>query len=405
MTFQTLQMPSQTLTTWWEERSDIDFEPVYQRKGHIWPLKMKQDLVDTVLNGFDIPKLYVANFTLLNSPLNQSGKKYAVIDGKQRLLALFGFFGDEFALPDTFTYYDNPSLALGGLAYKDLLKNYPRVARRFDNYPLTVVHVVTDDEAKINELFLRLNASKPLTGAEIRNAMLGEVPTVIRELVQHPFWDKIAFNTMRGQDKNTAAKLLLIEHTGTFVDTKKTQLDSLVRAAKESAESAALAAGGMGSIADDEAIARSTEEALPESVDEAEALITEDLVDKAEETEYPDVRRSAERVKVELDKMVNIFIDRDQLLVQQAQIPVVYWLVREIEPSRLPKVRLFLQKFDQDRQANKRREIEDPDRDRTLIDFEMLARSSNDQASIRGRYGILRRRFDLFTGWTSDQGS
>ena len=405
MPFQTLQMPSQTLTTWWEERADVDLEPVYQRKGHIWPLKMQQDLVDTVLNGFDIPKLYVANFTLLNSPLNQSGKKYAVIDGKQRLLALFGFFDGQFTLPNTFTYYDNPSLELGGLAYKDLLNNYPRVARRFDNYPLTVVHVVTDDEAKINELFLRLNASKPLTGAEIRNAMLGEVPTVIRELVQHPFWGKIRFNTSRGQDKNTAAKLLLIEHTGTFVDTKKTQLDNLVLAANESAEAAARAAGGIDSIADDEAIERSTEEVLPESVDEAEDLITRDLVDKAEETEDPDVRRSAERVKAELDKMAPLFIDKDPLLVQQAQIPVIYWLVREIEPGRLPKVRPFLQKFEQDRQANRRRDLDDPHRDRTLIDFEMLARTSNDQSSIRGRYGILRRRFDHYTGWTSDQSS
>jgi hypothetical protein len=154
------------------------------------------------IKGTDIPKLYVANFTLLNSPLNQSGKKYAVIDGKQRLLALFGFFTGEYTLPRTFTYYDNPSFELGGLAYKDLVNNYPRVARRFDNYPLTVVHVVTDDEAKINELFLRLNASKPLTGAEIRNAMLGEVPQVIRELVGHPFWNRIKFNTLRGQDKN-----------------------------------------------------------------------------------------------------------------------------------------------------------------------------------------------------------
>lgn len=405
MAFRVIQMPTQTLTTWWEDRSDIDLEPVYQRKGQIWPPKMKQDLVDTVLNGFDIPKLYIADFTLLNSELNQSGKKYAVIDGKQRLMALFGFFDGAFTLPKTFTYYDDPTLELGGLAYKDLLSNYPRVARRFDNYPLTVVSVVTDDEAKINELFLRLNASKPLTGAEIRNAMLGEVPKVIRELVEHPFWSRIKFNTLRGQDKNTAAKLLLIEHTGTFVDTKKTQLDELVRKANESAEVAARAAGGADSIADEEAIERSTEEALPESADEAESLITADLVDKAEETEDPNVRRSAERVKTELDKMAAIFIDKDPLLVQQAQIPVIYWLVREIEPSRLPKVRPFLQKFDQDRQANKRRAIDDPNRDLTLIDFEMLARSSNDQGSIRGRYGILRRRFDLFTGWTSNQSS
>lgn len=386
-------MPAQTLATWWEERSEIEFEPVYQRKGHIWPLKMKQDLVDTVLNGFDIPKLYVANFTLLNSTLNQTGKKFAVIDGKQRLMALFDFFAGNYTLPNTITYYDDPSIDLRGLAYKDLVNNYPRIARRFDNYPLTVVHVVTDDEAKINELFLRLNASKPLTGAEIRNAMLGEVPAAIRELVAHSFWRKIKFNVLRGQDKNTAAKLLLIEHTGTFVDTKKTQLDKLVLEAHENADATARAAGGADSFADDEAFERSTDEVLPESADEAEVMIAEDLVEKAEETEDANITRSAKRVKDELDKLTEIFIDRDPLLSQPSQIPVIYWLVREIPSNLLTRVRPFLQQFDQDRQANKRRDIDNPDRDMTLVDFEMLARSSNDQGSIRGRHGILRRRF------------
>ncbi|MCX7378702.1 MAG: DUF262 domain-containing protein [Alphaproteobacteria bacterium] len=396
-------MPPQTLTTWWEESSDIDFDPVYQRSGHIWPIKMKQDLVDTVLNGFDIPKLYVANFTLLDSPLNQGGKKYAVIDGKQRLNALFGFFAGEYALPKTFTYYEDTALELGGLSYKDLVNNYPRIARRFDNYPLTVVHVVTDDESKINELFLRLNASKPLTGAEVRNAMRGEVPAIIRDLVAHPFWSKIRFNTLRGQDKNAAAKLLLIEHTGTFVDTKKTQLDDLVRRANEAAETAARADGGATSIADVEDIERSTEEVLPESEEEAESLISDDLVEKVAETDHPDIGRSAMRVKRELDKLSNIFIERDSLLAQQAQLPVIYWLVREIKLDRVAKVRPFLQKFDLDRQENRRRDIGDPSRDLTLVDFEMLTRSSNDQGSIRGRYGILRRRFDAFTNWTSEQ--
>lgn len=396
MTFRALQLPPQTLTTWWEERSDIDFEPTYQRKGHVWPLKMKQNLVDTVLNGFDIPKLYVANFTLLNSPLNKNHKKYAVIDGKQRLLALFGFFSGDYALPDTFTYDEDLALKLGGFSYKDLVSNFPRIARRFDNYPLSVVHVVTDDETKINELFVRLNASRPLTGAEVRNAMLGDVPKVIRELMTHPFWTKIKFNTLRGQDKNTAAKLLLLEHTGTFVDTKKSQLDELVRQANEKAQGEALAADGVGAIADDEAIERSTENAFPESIEERERLITADFVDKAEESEDPDVHRSAQRVQAVLGKMVDIFNDKDSLLTQQAQVPVIYWLVREIEPSHLPKVRPFLIEFERVRQANKKRAIDDGDYDRTLSDFEMLARSSNDKGSIRGRYAILRHRFDIF---------
>lgn len=402
MAFQTLQMPTQTLTTWWEESSDIDMEPVYQRKGHVWSLSMKQNLVDTVLNGFDIPKFYMANFILLNSELNQSGKKFAVIDGKQRLLALFGFFAGEFTLSHTFVYNDDTSLELGGLAYKDLVNNYPRIARKFDNHHLAVVHIVTDDEAKINELFLRLNASKPLTGAEIRNAMQGEVPVAIRSLVSHPFWTKIRFSTLRGQDKNTAAKLLLIEHAGTFTDTKKTQLDLLVQAANEKTESAARAAGGADTFADEEDLERSASEVLPASPIDAENLIAEDLIEKFEETTDTDIARSTARVVGILDKMNSIFIDRDPLLASQAQIPIIYWLVREVDSDRLRKVRPFLEKFEGDRQANKRRELNDSQRDLALVDYEMLARSSNDQGSIRGRYGILRRRFDLYTGDKSD---
>jgi Protein of unknown function DUF262 len=396
MTFRAIPMPPQTLTTWWDQKSDLDFDPVYQRRGYIWPITMRQNLIDTILNGFDIPKLYIADFTLLNSELNSNRKKYAVIDGKQRLLAIFGFFENEFTLARDFTYFDDPSLSLGGLAYKDLVALYPRIARRLDNFPLSVVSVITDEEPKINELFVRLNASKPLTGAEVRNAMLGEVPRIIRELVAEPFWECVRFSKLRGQDKNAAAKLLLIEHTGGFIDTKKTQLDNLVREANERADRNARAISGGDALADDQVIERATDEVLPDEPDAAERLITEDLVEKAEDAESPDIARSAERVKVILRRMATIFIASDPLLANQALIPVVYWLVRELDPKILDRVRPFLNQFEQERVANRRRDIGDPERDLTLIDYEMLARTSNDQSSIRGRYGIMRRRFDRF---------
>src|SRR5438046_729720 len=82
---------------------------------------------------------------------------------------------------------------------------------QFDNCNLSVMSVITDDEAKINALFVRLNRSKPLTGAEIRNAMTGKVPGLARKLAGHPFFQKnIRFKIGRGQDRNLAAKLLLL---------------------------------------------------------------------------------------------------------------------------------------------------------------------------------------------------
>src|SRR5262249_16680009 len=121
------------------------------------------------------------------------------------------------------------SLRLGGLSFGDLKNTYPKVARIFENFNLSVMSVITNDEGKINELFVRLNRSKPLTGAELRNAMKGEVPQVIRKLSGHSFFkEKIRFGNKRAQDKNATGKLLLTEFRSKFVETKKKQLDQLV---------------------------------------------------------------------------------------------------------------------------------------------------------------------------------
>lgn len=373
--FRVIPMAPQTISSLWDDQDDLDLEPIYQRKGHIWSSRQKQDLIDTILNGFDIPKLYFADFTLLDSELNAKRRKYAVIDGKQRLLAIFGFFEGEFNLARTFVYFEDPSLSLGGLSYTDLESTYPRIARRFSNHSLAIMSVVTDDEARISELFLRLNASKPLTGAEIRNAMLGEVPELIRALAEHPFWAKTRFSKQRGQDKNTAAKLLLLEHTGSFVDTKKSQLDRLVEEARADGDD------------------KTTDETTSDAA--SEAIIVEDVVDKAEETESSDIGRSATRVGDVLNRLAPLFNDNDATLAQQAQIPVIYWLAREI-PDQLGRLREFLVRFDEARRANREMDVEDPARDPVLVDYELLTRTSNDQSSIGGRYRIIRQRYERF---------
>lgn len=384
MVFRVIAAPSQTLISWWDDKSDLDLDPIYQRKGQVWSEKQKQALVDTVLNGFDIPKLYFADFALLDSNLNPNRKKYAVIDGKQRMLAFFGFFEGEFTLAKDFIMFDNPDLRLGGLAYKDLVSSHPKIARKFENSSLPIMSVITDDEQKINELFIRLNTSKPLVGAEIRNAMIGEVPQLIRELADHPFWARTRFNKSRGQDKNAAAKLLLLEHAGTFIDTKKRQLDQLVLDANKN--NAILTIHDLDSDLD------------PELELESMEITAGEVADAAIDAENTDIARSADRVKANLDRLVNLFIDKDPVLAQQALIPVIYWLAREAKPSTLTALRRFLLRFESERLENRSRPAEDKSRDLKLNDFELMARSSNDQQSISKRYSIVRERFEKFCG-------
>jgi hypothetical protein len=346
--FKVRPFETKTASWWYNERDNIEFSPVYQRKGGIWTTEDKAYLIDSILNEFDIPKFYIADFSYVNTPLNKSKKPYAIIDGRQRFDAIFDFFDGRIVLLDSFQYRDDPSLSLGGLGYKDLKQRYPKIASRLDTFNVSVVSVITDEEAKINELFVRLNRSKPLTGAEIRNAMAGPVPVLIRRLAANPFFSqKIRFQVKRAQDQNTVAKLLLIEFRGEFVDTKKIHLNRFV----------------------DEAI-------LAESTD---------------------FERAASRAEDVFAQMCNVFVERDPLLASQGQLPVYYWFVRTFWASHGAMLREFLVDFTRRLGTVRNVESEAAHRaDPELVKYLTLNRSVNDQGSMAGRFRILEEEFRRF---------
>src|SRR5260370_24391819 len=164
--------------------------------------------------------------------------------------------------------------------------------------------VITNSEALINELFVRLNRSKPLTGAEIRNAMAGPVSELARFLVGHElFRSSISFSKKRAQDKNAATKILLFEYNGRPVETKKASLNKFtVQARKE-----------------------------PKA-----------------KVELP-----ARRVVDTLDRMSEIFLPSDPLLRSAGVFPVYYWFIRENDTKRDQYVTEFLNAFERTSKANR----------------------------------------------------
>ena len=326
--------------------------PKYQRQGRLWSTSDKAFLIDSILNGFDIPKLYVADFNYGNSPLNQSQLPYAIIDGKQRLEAIFDFFSGDLVLNNQFKYLANPDLKLGGLGLNDLRQNHASIAEEFDNYNLSVMSVITDSEELIDDLFVRLNRSKPLTGAEIRNAMSGPVPKLIRRLAKHEFFKSIVrFNTKRGQDKNAAAKILLFEWSNGPKETKKRNLD---------------------------------------------AFVSREFTDPSDAQH---LELSARRATEVLDRMSEVFLPRDQLLASAGVTPVYYWLIRNMDlPEDLPKTRQFLVDFERQRLENRRLINDNPSSKNIvneLVEYDNYSRSTNDQKSHERRFEIL---WDWFLG-------
>ncbi|WP_175854554.1 DUF262 domain-containing protein [Burkholderia anthina] len=319
--------------------------PPYQRRGRLWSDADKAYLIDSILNGYDVPKLYMADFTWGDSPLNHNRLPYAIIDGKQRFEAIFDFFDGAITLNNDFVYLADPSLKLGGLSYKDLASNHYEIAEIFETFPLAIVGVMANSDEPINELFVRLNRSKSLTGAEIRNAMVGKTPDAIREIAKHDFFQtNIAFSVKRGADLNAAAKLLIFEYNDKPTETKKKVLDDFARISA---------------------------------------------------SERPKLELSVRRVIEVLDEMSQVFLPRDALLTNAGILPVYYWFIKNQDEADYHVIREFLVNFLESRVKN--REVpETEDLDRRLVEFDNLNRSTNDLQSHVGRIEILEERF---TNW------
>jgi hypothetical protein len=339
--------PTRTLSWWYKQRDSIDLEPSYQRKGNLWGDKDKAFLIDSIINGFDVPKIYLSDFTIVDSPLNEEKLPYAVIDGRQRLESIFSFFSDKIPLNNDFVYYANPSIKVAGKYYSELKREYPKMLESLDEFNLDVMSVIADDIEKIKDLFVRLNKSKALTGAELRNAMEGIVPDLIRGLVDRPFFkENIKFNVQRGQDSNAAAKILLVEHRGRFVDTKKAHLDKFVKEGMET-----------------------------ENVD---AFV-----------------ESAYRAQKTIDQMGDLFDKNDNTLSTQGLLTIFYVFFRDNNPKEM--IRPFIDNFLKQKSENvKLSKINPSAANQKYLTFDSLSKNANDIGGLQGSYNLLVEMFNEF---------
>lgn len=345
--FKIRTFPKKNMQWWHSKVNQIDFDPDFQRKPQVWAGKDRQFLIDSILNGYDVPKFYIANFTKHDVPsLNKRKKKYAIIDGKQRLTAINGFIDDELRLSKKFKLLSDPQLQLGNMSFSELRAAHPAIAQRVLDFSPDVKSIETDEREKINEVFLRLNkASTALNGAEVRNAMIGKAVDSIRSIAKHKFFEnRIKFQTNRSQERNAAAKILVLEYNGgAFVDTKKKNLD---------------------------------------------AFVTE--VGAGTSSKF---NKTMKRVKTKMDALADVFERTDPLLSAQGHVPLYYVFISALKAAEKKKVRAFLLRFEDDRRINRndKRHIKD------LDDYDLASRSTNDKTAFKTRLRIIRKRFHAWT--------
>ena len=147
-------------------RSSIDADPPYQRPGDVWTLDRRQLFIDSLLNGYDVPKIYLHDLRGQHPT-----KVYAVVDGKQRLTTLWTFVQDGFALAPGFRIEPADGLELdagavpptAGSRFSEMDPAWQRALLRT---PLSVVLIRAASEDDIEELFSRLNNGVALSATE-----------------------------------------------------------------------------------------------------------------------------------------------------------------------------------------------------------------------------------------------
>lgn len=162
----------------------------------------KQLLVDTILRGYDVPKFYWRK-------VSKNPDKYEVVDGQQRLRAIWDFVACKYSLPKDTDAVDGCKVA--GCKYSELPDD---LRIRFDTYALDVVVLTDTDEDEVREMFLRLQNGTSLKAQEKRNAMSGNMRQSVKKLAEHPFFENCRFTNSRLTYDHVAAQMILLELGG-----------------------------------------------------------------------------------------------------------------------------------------------------------------------------------------------
>jgi len=141
------------------KRSEIVVNRDYQRSDQVWPPVARSYLIETILKGFPMPKLYLYQVTDVKS--RKTTKE--IVDGQQRSMAIYDFFSDQLRLSKSVEDEDIKSKK-----YSELDPDYKH---RFLEYAINVDLFVSATSSEVVEVFRRMNSyTVPLNAEEQRHA-------------------------------------------------------------------------------------------------------------------------------------------------------------------------------------------------------------------------------------------
>ncbi|WP_458758841.1 HNH endonuclease family protein [Afipia sp. TerB] len=202
-----------------EMQDNVDIRPEYQRPL-VWSLRQKQLLIDSILRGYDVPKMY------WHRQPDGSNYEFHVIDGQQRLSTIWEFCNNDFSLGKDADDIDG--LLIKGLSYSDFRAD---LKKRFHLYLFDIVIVEeaiqNKNEDEVREMFLRLQNGTSLKAQEKRNAMTGNMRNFVKETAKHPFFEVCKFGDTRFTYDHVAAQITCLELAGSPISVRDSDLNRM----------------------------------------------------------------------------------------------------------------------------------------------------------------------------------
>lgn len=205
-----METRSRAIDKVYKRRDRIDM-PDFQRE-EVWSVKKKRLLIDTILQGWHLPKFYFRKL--------EDGTVECV-DGQQRLVAIFEFFDDQLELEGAV------AKRVGGNRYSILPDD---ISDEFDDFEIDIEEIEEATETELEDLFQRLQLGTPLNTAEKLNAISGGMRDFCFDAAKQPFFaEKIGLRNTRYAHFQASALWAFVESRGIQPQMRFAQLESLLR--------------------------------------------------------------------------------------------------------------------------------------------------------------------------------
>ena len=170
------------ILTWLDDKTLV-VNREFQRNSKVWPTAAKAYLIDTILRGLPMPKIYLRTKT--NTFTRRSYRE--VVDGQQRLLAIQSFAKDEFPLGSNREVYAE-------FARKRYSELDEEDQRKFLEYLVPSEQLMNASDSVVFDVFQRLNTyNYNLSPQELRHGKYhGQFSSYVVAASRHwgYFWDK-----------------------------------------------------------------------------------------------------------------------------------------------------------------------------------------------------------------------